>query len=97
MIDSVFSVTVHCVSLRSFLKKLTYFPRVGVQVTVFSAMLGSSASACTASVCVGLDFTAFLSESGLGPLRSTSACGVDTPVVAQLRRRLVQLIVLVMG
>ena len=87
----------HFVSLQSFLKKLTYFPRVDGQVTVFGAMLGSTANTCTASVYIGLDFTAFLREGGLGPLRSTSACGVDTPVVAQLWRRLGQLIVLVMG
>ena len=55
----------HFVSLQSFLKKLTYLPRVDGQVTVFGAMLGSTANTCTASVYIGLDFTAFL-RAGLG-------------------------------
>ena len=54
--------------------------------SVFSAELGSTAETCTASLYIRLEiFTEFLSEGGLGPLRSASACGVDTPVVAQMR------------
>ena len=49
-------------------------------------MLGSTVNTCTASVYIRLEiFTEFLREGGLGPLRSASACGVDTPVVAQMR------------
>ena len=56
-------------------------------VSVFSAELGSLYALRLSTL--DLDFTAFLREGGLGPLRSTS--------VAQLRRRLGQLIVLVVG